>query len=289
MQELSYQKPAGLSEALALMEKHGAAARPYAGGTDLMVQLREGAKRLAGVGLLVDLGGLPELRGISAQGGAVSIGAMESHTALSTSAVLAEHAPFLAKASSTVGSPQIRNNGTVGGNICNASPAADTLSPLAALDAVLVVCGASGTRSVPLAQAYDERGNLAFAPGEVLTRITFESLAGWSTCFLKLGRRKALAISRMNVAVALKMENGVITGARIAPGCVFRAPGRVNAAEALLLDKAPGRELFDECGRMVGEEMVARTGVRWSTEYKQPVVAALVRRALEAAAGGVQP
>ncbi|HWQ58176.1 MAG TPA: xanthine dehydrogenase family protein subunit M, partial [Clostridia bacterium] len=101
----------------------------------------------------------------------------------------------------------------------------------------------------------------------------------------KLGRRKALAVSRMNAAVALSIENGTIADARIAPGCVFASPRRVAPAEASLLGNAPSRELFEECGRAVSEEMIRVTGVRWSTEYKYPALAAVVRRALCIAVG----
>ncbi len=277
-----------MREALELMHRYGPKARPYAGGTDLMVQLREGAKRLAGVEHMIDLGGLGELRGIVMQGKTVRIGAMESHTAVSRCQTLEEHAPFLCRAAAAVGGPQIRNNGTVGGNICNGSPAADTLSPFVALDARLVVSSVRGTREMPVKDAYAGAGKLTLAPDEIVEAIVFDSMARWQFSFQKLGRRKALAISRMNAAVAVRFENGAIADARIVPGCVFAAPGRVEKAEALLRGQTPSSALFKQCGKAVSTEMITRTGVRWSTAYKQPVVEALVARGLsEAAKGGV--
>lgn len=285
MQKLSYLKPASLEEALALLNQHGAACKIYAGGTDLMVQLREEAPRLRGVAYLMDITGLPALCGIEVRETEISIGAATTHTQVNTSEVLRKHVPFLSCASSTVGSEQIRNSGTVGGNICNASPAADTLSPFVALNARLVVCSVAGTRILALKDAFVKAGQLKLEENELVTRIEIDRIDGFATSFMKLGRRKALAISRMNAAVALKIEDGVIREARIAPGCVFSTPDRVERAEAEILGKAPSAALFEATGRTVSDEMIARTGVRWSTEYKKPVIEALTARALCQAAG----
>ncbi len=284
MQALQYHKPSTLEEALRLMDEYAPAIKPYAGGTDLMVQLRAGAKRLAGVSHLLDLGALP-LSGITETESEMIIGPATTHAAVAASPVLLRCAPMLAQASSTVGSPQIRNAGTVGGNIANGSPAADTLSPFVALDAVLTLVSVSGTRKVAVKDISLGANKVSIAPNELVTAISFPKIDGFSTAFIKLGRRKALAISRMNVAAALKLENGVIAEARIAPGCVFASPDRVRCAEELLLEQRPDAALFARCGEAVSDEMVARTGVRWSTAYKKPVIAALVRRALCRAAG----
>ena len=285
MQRLSYLKPQTLEEALGYLNEYGEKVKPYAGGTDLMVQLREHASKLKDVEYLMDVQYLPELRGIEVKDDCISIGCMTSHTEVNESPVLREHVPFLSIASSTVGSTQVRNKGTVGGNICNASPAADTLSPFVALNARLTVVSVDGTREVLVKEAMEKAGKLKFAPNEMATRITIDRLDGWHTAFIKLGRRKALAISRMNCAVALKLEDGVIADARIAPGCVFATPDRVEKAEELVKGQKPSVELFEKAGLAVSEEMIARTGIRWSTEYKKPVIEALIQRALCRAAG----
>lgn len=285
MQKLSYLKPQILKEALGYLKEYGEKVKPYAGGTDLMVQLREGSSRLKDVEYLMDVQALPELRGIEVREDSIRIGAMTSHTEVNESEVLRKHVPFLSIASSTVGSTQIRKKGTVGGNICNASPAADTLSPFVALNARLVVVSVDGEREVMVKDAMEKAGKLKLAPHEMVTSILIDRIDDYSTAFIKLGRRKALAISRMNAAVALKMENGVIAAARIAPGCVFSTPDRVEKAEALIVGKAPSAALFEEAGKAVSEEMIARTGIRWSTEYKKPVIEALIQRALCRAAG----
>jgi len=284
MQVLQYHKPTSLDEALRLMDELAPAIRPYAGGTDLMVQLRAHSRRMEGIAHVLDLGGLP-LSGIQETESAVVIGPATTHATVAASPVILRCAPMLAQASASVGSPQIRNAGTVGGNIANGSPAADTLSPFVALNAVLTLQSVSGTRDVLVKDIYLGANKVTIAPNELVTAINFPKIDGFSTAFVKLGRRKALAISRMNVAAALKLENGVIAEARIAPGCVFASPDRVECAESMLLGKAPSVELFTACGEAVSDEMVARTGVRWSTAYKKPVIAAMVRRALCRAAG----
>ena len=126
---------------------------------------------------------------------------------------------------------------------------------------------------------------MTIQPDELLVAFEFLSLAAWRTSFLKLGRRKALAISRMNVAAAFLLKDGLIQEARISPGCVFRSPDRVKNAEEILLGQIVSKELFAQAGVLAAEEMIRRTGVRWSTEYKQPVLEALVERALLQAAG----
>ena len=113
-----------------------------------------------------------------------------------------------------------------------------------------------------------------------ILRREIDRLDGWATAFTKLGRRKALAISRLNTAVALRFDAGRITDARIAPGCVFAAPDRVPAAEQLLIGQAPSDALFAQAAEAVAQEMIARTGVRWSTAYKQPALTAVVVQTL---------
>lgn len=285
MKQLQYACPATLNECLLLMKEAGAEAMPYAGGTDIMIHLRERAACVQNIRLLVDLAKLEQLNGIRLENGLVHLGAMTTHAAAATSALLHEHAPFLAAAAATVGSQQIRNTGTIGGNICNGSPAADTASPLTALYAEAVVQSSFGVRKIPVPELYARNG-VELNPGELVTEFVFPSFAGWKGAFIKLGRRKALAISRMNVAAALELrKDGAISAARIAPGCVFRSPDRIREAEELLIGKMPSRALFSEAGQLSSEEMIRRTGVRWSTAYKQPVLEALVERALLQAAG----
>ncbi|MBQ3102663.1 MAG: FAD binding domain-containing protein [Oscillospiraceae bacterium] len=285
MKDLRYFKPKTWQEALALKAEHGAKMRVLAGGTDLMVQLRQGAKQLDGVTMLLDLSAVEGMSGIEVGEKTVRIGALTTHSQMNHSPELRKHAEFLSVAASTVGSEQIRNVGTVGGNICNASPAADTPSALMALDARLIVKSLRGERVLPLGEAYVKSGVLALEDDEVVSAVEFDRIDGYTTAFIKVGRRKALAISRMNMAVALRVVDGIIEDSRIVPGCVFSTPARVEKAEGFLKGKAPSLELFEACGDIVSEVMIEKTGIRWSTEYKKPVVEALTAQALCRAAG----
>ncbi len=286
MQKLQYLKPTSLSEAVDMMAKYAGKIKPYAGGTDLMVQLREGAKKLAGVEVLMDLGALSELRGIRVEDTSISVGTMCSHTDVYESAEIQKYVPFLSRACSTVGSPQVRNAGTVGGNICNGSPAADSLSPFVALNSRMVLVSQKGERRVPLIDFYEGAGRVKLADDEFATRIEFDRIDAFKTAFSKLGRRKALAISRMNAAAAVRLaDDGTIAEARLVPGCVFATPQRVANAEQFMQGKKPSAELFKECGKLVSAYMIECTGVRWSTEYKQPAVEAMSERALCEACG----
>lgn len=285
MKEFNYLKPQTLSEALELMQLHAGHIRPYAGGTDLMVHLRSDSPKFDSLDYMMDLGGLQELKGITYENGVITIGAMTTHECVSHDPIVLEHAAMLAQACHTVGATQIRNAGTIGGNVCNASVAADSLSPLAALDAVCNLKSAAAERSIPLSQFITGSEKTCIQPDELLVSISFSALTDWNTAFFKLGRRRALAISRITASTALRFQDGVIADARIAPGCVFVSPRRCTAAEDMLKNKAPSLALFNAVGEEVANEMVAVTGVRWSTEYKQPVLASVVSSALCMAAG----
>lgn len=285
MKQFNYLKPATLDEALELMALHAGHIRPYAGGTDIMVHLRANSPKFDSMDYMMDLGGLKELKGVTIENGIVTVGAMTSHECVSHDPIVLENAKMLSDACHTVGATQIRNAGTIGGNVCNASVAADSLSPLAAAGAMCNLKSKAGERSIPLSEFITGSEKTCIAPDELLISLSFPTFAGWGTGFFKLGRRRALAISRITASAALKMQDGIISDARIAPGCVFVSPRRCTAAEDMLKGKAPSLALFNAVGEEVANEMVAVTGVRWSTEYKQPVLASVVSSALCRAAG----
>lgn len=283
-----YKRARSLDEVASLLEEYGDAARIVAGGTDIMVQIHEKDKRWQGLKCLIDITYLEkELRYVSEDEENIYIGPLSTHTDLENSPVIKRCLPFLGTASSTVGSPQIRNRGTIGGSIGNAFPASDPLPALVAADAVAKLHGTLGERCILLKDLYEGKGKLALRDGEFIREFVIKKLPeGTETGFSKLGRRKALAISRLNCAAALTFDDkGVITRARICPGCIFTVPDRVEKAEKLLIGEKPSEELFYEAGRAVSEVMIERTGIRWSTEYKKPAVEEIVFRALAYAAG----
>ncbi len=277
-------RPKTLGEVLDFLAEKGEKAKIVAGGTDLLVELRGIPPGGKGPEWVVDISGLPELKGIREEGEIITVGSGVTHREVHTSDLIREGAPLLAAASATVGAAQHRNIATIGGNIMNASPAADTVPALIALEAEAVLKSREGERAGKLSEIFVKPYQTDASPGEILTAVRFRRLpAGAKSAFVKLGRRNALAISRMNVAVVLFLEDGTVREARIAPGSATPMPERFAEAEAVLLGRKPSEEILRSAGAAVAAEMVERSGRRWSTPYKEPVIAALTARALREA------
>lgn len=272
-----------VEDACSLLERYGEKSRVVAGGTDLLVQIRDKDPRWKDIEAVIDITGLHSQLGLIAEdGGDILIGALATHTEIENDLLVRKHLSFLSEACSTVGSPQIRNRGTIGGSICNASPAADPLTPLIAADAVVQIQGSQKIREIKLSEFYHGKGSTDLAPGEFVRAFKVrKSVEHEGSAFVKLGRRKALAISRLNAAVRLKLKDGCIVEAAIAPGCIFTVPERVKKAEELLIGEKPSETLFQAAGEAVSAEMIERTGIRWSTEYKKPAVETIVADAIQ--------
>ena len=210
------------------------------------------------------------------------VGPLATHTEVSENSAVGSRARLLAIASSEIGSPQIRNRGTIGGNICNASPCADTAPPLMVLGAVLALRSQRGTREVSIEDAILSPYRTALAEDEVLTDIRFNlPPEGTGSAFIKLGRRNALSISRMSIAVlARKDARRILRDVRLAGGSIAPTPRRFRTVESILEGNEPTPALFEAAGNEMIAEMIRVTGTRWSSPYKEPVVAALLRRAL---------
>lgn len=282
MNPFEYIAPRSLEEACELLARYGPDAHILAGGTDLLIEWRR--PKTKGPGVIVDLSAVQELKGIGASGTVINIKPLTTHKDLMKSILLRSQAPLLAVAASVIGSPQIRNRGTIGGNIMNAATCADTVPPLVALLATVTLLSKTGSRQMSITDLFVKPYHTKAEPDEALTAIEFPKLpTGARSAFIKLGRRNALSISRLSVAAVLVMdEEKRISEARIAPGAALPTWQRVREAEELLLGKKPSHALFAEAGKVVADVMIAHSGRRWSTEYKEPVIAVLVRRALEA-------
>lgn len=268
-----------------LLENHGHAC-VLAGGTDLLVQLHEKSKRWEHLEIVIDLHALNgELSRIEERGEFLHIGALCTHTQVERSPSIIHFLPFLSKACSLVGSPQIRNMGTIGGGLCNASPASDPIPPLIAADARIVIHGVDGERIQSLAEFFHTEGGNDLKAGEFVTEIIVRKLKeNERSAFVKLGRRKALAISRLSVAAIItKDSSGCIRQAAIAPGCVNKSVKRFAKAEQFLQGNIPSGKLIKQTAELVTKQMIAETGRRWSSAYKEPALTALAERALTAA------
>lgn len=281
MSGFRYLRPATLGEALEALQTPGPGdgdgAHALAGGTDLMVAMRHGK---ASPRTVVDVTRVPELRVLrEEEDGSLLLGAAVTHTEAAESPLVRRLAPVLAKACAAVGSVQVRNLGTLGGNAANASVAADTLPALAALRARFEVAGPCGGRRVSPDEFFRGPGKTCLAPGELLTAIRIPLQPAHGAAFLKVGRRRAAAVSRLSVAAMVNPEAGL---ARIAVGAVFPRPGRLAAAEEVL-HRGFGEDLLEEAGRAAEAAVREVSGGRASMAYKLPVTRHCVIRALRLA------
>jgi CO/xanthine dehydrogenase FAD-binding subunit len=279
-------------------------ARVVAGATDLIPFVRAGRWRPS---LVVDITRLEELRGIRLAEGGLELGALVTHAELLSSPPVREHAPLLAEAAGCVAGPQVRARGTLGGNLCTASPAADSVPALLVLDAQVRLIGTAGERRLPLAQFLVGPGKTALLPGELLQGVYLPSLPpGSGASFGKVGKRRALVISVVNGAALLARQDGRITQARLALGAVAPTVVRCSTAEALLIGKQPAgaehlaqsrqdakgderdlaswrlgvRCLFDEAAECVIESILPIDDVRGSAAYRRAAAVGLTRRLL---------
>jgi len=278
-----YKIPKSLKEACLLLWEADGKAKIIAGGTDLMIGLRNGDLKPQ---CLIDITNIPELRRIEEKDGAISIGAAVTHSEIASSPLIKKWAKVLSDAASMIGSPQIRNLGTIGGNIINASPAADTIPPLIVLDASAKVISKEGDKELPLIQLFKGPYETSLRPHEVLVEVKFQKLrSGVRSSFVRLARREAMAIARMSVAIVLRMEEGdsLMKDTRISVGAVTPTPHRMTEVEAMLKGRSPDDESLQIASQKVSEAMIHRTGVRHSTAYKKPVVEALFMRAMKKA------
>ena len=271
----AFHRPETIDAAIAFAREHGETARFLAGGTDLIIQINRG--RLT-PRHLISLAGLG-LDKISETPTEYVIGAMATHDAVVTHPGFQNQLVALTQASAVIGGRQVRNIATVGGNIVNASPAADLVPVLLSLDATVELRGLAGTRALPLDRFLLERGRTAREGDEILTSVRFDKPPATSaTAFLKAGRRKAMEISVICVAAHL-VRNGK---ARIAVGAAASRTVRAPQAEALVEKQGAGA--FREAGRLAADQVTPIDDVRASARYRKLLVATLVERALAACA-----
>jgi CO/xanthine dehydrogenase FAD-binding subunit len=276
---MRYQRVADEAELLAALSDPSAAI--LSGGTDLLVKIRGG---LVHPGLLVDVGRLPTLRGIRRTGDAIEIGAAVPESEVLASPVVLDALPLLATALRALGSVQIRNRGTLGGNLVNASPAADSAIPLLLYDAELVLVGDSGERTVPLEGFIVGPGRTALGSGEFVrtVRVPIPKTA-YGAFYHKVGKRRALTIAIASLGALLQTEGGRIAEARFAAGSVAPTPTRLRAVEAHLRGAPLTDEAIAEAKRLAIEAVSPISDVRATAEYRSRVVGDLVARALRAA------
>lgn len=271
-----YHRPRSLDEAFHLMETIPGA-RYVAGGTDLLVSL---ASRVKKPPALVSLRSIPELEGIEV-GEVTRIGALTTISDLVQHAALRERYPVLVEAARRLGSTQIRNVATLGGNLCNASPCADTATALLVLDARVGIDGPRGRREVPLEQFFLGPGVTSLGPGEIASAILLDPPApGARATFRKRGRIR-VDLAMVSVAVLLVMEGDRCRKARVAAGSVAPTPLRLLEVEARLGGMTVTSEILDALPAVASRSVLPITDIRATAEYRRHIVGVLLGRALK--------
>ncbi len=280
----SYARAESTAHAVALLNEPGVRARVLAGGTDLVLLMKEerGLAAASECDRVVDITLTPELREIRRVGDRVVIGAAASFSEIIDSPAVRETAPLLVEACHSVGAPQIRNMGTLGGNVANAAACADSLPALVCLDAVVHAMTPAGELQWPVSEFVVRPNRTKLPAGALVTGLSYAvPLAGSRGVFLKLGRRNALAISRLTVAALGRVDTtGQVDEMRLVPGSATPQIRRFPKAEGHLLGQTPTVALCEEAAHIAVEEMSEITGKRWSSEFKEPALFSMVARAL---------
>jgi xanthine dehydrogenase iron-sulfur cluster and FAD-binding subunit A len=282
-----YYTVASLTEALQLLAEHRERARIAAGGTDLILELERGQR--PGVDTLIDITRVPGLNTITLHGDHIRLGAMVTHNDVVGSALLVERALPLAQAAWEVGAPQIRNRATIVGNLITGSPANDTITPLMALGAEVTLASLEGERTVPLAAFYTGLRKTVMRSDELLTAITFPAMSAQERgMFIKLGLRRAQAISVVNVAVVVRFDGDVIQEAAITLGCVAPTIIRVPVAEQSLVGKTLTEAAIAEAARLAQATPTPIDDIRGTAVYRAEMIRVLVSRGLRMIAQGTE-
>jgi CO/xanthine dehydrogenase FAD-binding subunit len=286
MERFGYVRANSIAEAVGLLNETGVASRPLAGGTDLILLSR--VEHICD--RVVDISLIPEMHRITRDGSRVIIGAGATFSEVVESSIVQETAPLLAQACRQVGATQVRNMGTIGGNVSNAAACADSLPALVCLDAVARVVTPRGEDDLLVADLVLGPNRTKLPAGGLLVSLSYASpQPGSRGAFLKLGRRNAMAISRLTVAALGRVDaQGKIVEARLVPGSATPHIQRFPGTEASLIGHVPSRELCEQAGGAAVAEMAAITGRRWSSEYKEPALQSMVTRALSIVFGLVE-
>jgi len=277
-------QPRSLQEALEMKKNYGDKARVLAGGTDLLVLLKD--QKLTAEAVM-SLAGVRDLNFIRYEDGrGATLGALATHSGVAASPIIQQKFPDLAEACSQVGAVQIQNLGTVGGNLCNASPAADVAPPFLLMDAVLTLASTRGERRVSIHDFFQGPRRTVLQADEILKEIFVPEVPGRrGATYLKLGRRKAMEIAIVGIGVAIHLNGSdqVVSECRIAMGSVAPTPVRARRGEEILRNQEVRDELIEEVAVVAAEEASPISDLRASREYRLDMIRVLCRRAARVA------
>jgi carbon-monoxide dehydrogenase medium subunit len=279
--KFDYVKPASVEDAVRALADGGEDAKIIAGGQSLLPVLR---LRMAAPTVVIDLGGIPELRRIAEDGDRIAIGAMAPHHDVMRDHLVREHVSLLADATQTVADPQVRHRGTLGGALAHADPAGDLGAVAVALDAEFVIAGAGGTRTVQASDFFLDYFTTAIGEGEILTQVRFPRYTGWKTHYEKFNRT-AQAWSMVAVAVALRVDGGTIAEARIGLTNMGTTPIRASGVEAALVGQQATADAARAAAEHATEGTAAPSDADAAADYREHLARVLTGRAVLAAAG----
>jgi carbon-monoxide dehydrogenase medium subunit len=284
MKNFDYFSPCTLQEGLSLLDNYQQKAKVLAGGTDLVAQMRAGRIQPT---VIIDIKRIPELNRLEwSADKTLHIGAAVPISTVVGFPSLVQRFSMLHQGCSLIGSTRIRNRATIGGNICNAAPSADSAPPLLCLGARAVLANCTGTRTVPLESIFRGPGKISLAPNELLLEIEIPAPPNHSAgCYLRHTPREEMDIAVVGVAafLVLSPRSKVCQEARIALGAVAPTPIRVPQAEALLAGKSLNEEDIEKVAKQVAEAASPISDIRSSAEYRKELLKVLTRRALNGA------
>ncbi len=279
--EFEYLLPQSLQEACALLARYGSRAKVLAGGSDVLVKMKDG---LIGPSYLVSLKKLDSLKAIRYEKGTgVIIGARATHNEIMNNSVLQEKYRSVCEAAHSMAAEQIRNIGTIGGNLVNAVPSADLPPILIALDAQARIAGPSGGRTIALEEFFLGPGKTVLENGEILTEVIIPDQPTTGSTYIKFGLRRAGALAVAGVASSVTVRDGICQDVRIVLGAVAPTPIRARQAESVLRSKKISWDLVHEAGKVAAAESKPINDIRGSIEYRRNLVDVLTRRSLKAA------
>ncbi len=274
--EINYFRASTLEEALELISKLESV-KVLAGGSDLLIDLKIRRYEVKNV---VDISGIKELNFIEDRGDHIAIGAATKLQDIVESPVIAAKAPVLVEAVNEMASWQVRNVATIGGNLCNASPAADTAPPLLVLNAKLRLVSLEGEREVPITEFFLGPRKTVLRKGELLKEIVVPYERGAGASFIKLGRRNAFTLSVVAVATLVKVRNGIFDDVRVALNSVAPKPVRAVSVEKFLKSREISMSAIEEGAKRVLQDISPISDVRASADYRKEMSVVLTKESL---------
>jgi CO/xanthine dehydrogenase FAD-binding subunit len=278
--EIDVVTPRSLEEALSILSKNQSGLKIVAGGSDVIVQLRDGVLKAE---RLLNVLSLKELRFVRKDGEHIHIGSLATYSDIVHSPLTRDHAWPLVGAARQIGAFQLQNTATLGGNLGNASPAGDSLPPLYALDAIVATRSESGKREIPIEQFFLGYRKLALRPDELIEEVYFKGLGDKDRgSYLKLGLREANAISIVDIAIVLRegTENQSFSDARVALGAVAPTIRRARKCEKALIAKPLTTETLKKAASLAADDASPIDDIRGSAQYRKEVVVSLAYEAL---------